>query len=243
MELEVILQHGWAFNAACWKDWEACFSRLGQVHILDRGYFGAEHDQKTPSLMAGCNFPNIWSKRADTLRLVVAHSLGLHLLPLDVLKQASYLVIIGGFANFHLPGPPGQASRKALALMKEKLLVQPHTVLNDFYKKCYYPAPAKPESLRKVNLKLLQADLALLDETSFKPQDIFCGKTIILHGAKDCIVSSVQAHQLSLIIPSSQVTIKPGSGHALPFTDTNWCIETIFDNLFIGAPEYEHSRY
>ena len=83
---QVIAAHGWAGDATVWRAWQQRFEARGwHWDAIERGY-----GQREPHQPSWAELPG--------QRLVIAHSLGLHLLPEPVLQQADAVVSLAGFA-------------------------------------------------------------------------------------------------------------------------------------------------
>jgi pimeloyl-[acyl-carrier protein] methyl ester esterase len=200
---EVHFYHGWGFNADLWKNWVrmASFSRY---HLFDRGYTGNPHGPE--------------DFRDDSkIRIVIAHSFGLHFIPEDVIRQAGLIVIIGGFEQFHPEGD--RASRKKLARMINRFSEMPLTVMTDFYTNCMYPEKQIVGSPGKLELDLLGEDLGLLNESRLLTLDALRNKSVLLfHGRDDIIVPSVQSVALHSLLPGSRLIEIARAGHMIPLT-------------------------
>ena len=99
--VEIILQHGWAFDCSCFRGLVNHLREYPDCRILiqtpDRGYFG-----KTKSVKP-------FGREAST-KVVIAHSLGLHLLPAEILQSADLIVLASTFRHFH-GGNQGECKR------------------------------------------------------------------------------------------------------------------------------------
>lgn len=191
----------------------------------DRGYF-AEASATTGF------------QQEDSIKILIAHSLGLHLLPPDLFAQTDLLVAISSFSSFHGPDAVSQKrSRRALRLMKEKLNAAPMDVIDDFYTNCYHPLLTRQALLRrgsaeKLDGDLLYKDLDFMDQNVLPPELLCAPKhTLFLHGSEDSIVS--QEHSLALHKTTSQssLIVFEGVGHALPFTHAAPCWFSIRQSL------------
>ena len=215
-KIDVILQHGWAFDSSCWRGW---FPHLKEnpdcevrVQAADRGYFG-----EARKLEAFQNDPS-------SCKIVVAHSLGLHLLPDEILKSTDLLVLAGAFSYFHTGDAMDQKrSRRTVNVMLEKLSVDALAVLDDFYSNCYKPLLTSQMLLMRktenVNVDLLQEDLELLNTNHFDLNKIrHIPNVLILQGSEDCIVTPKQSQALHEEVKGSDMVLFEGAGHSLPLT-------------------------
>ncbi|MBK9142143.1 MAG: alpha/beta hydrolase [Candidatus Melainabacteria bacterium] len=239
-DAQIIFQHGWAFDADSFKIWEELLERspvaVPDLVYLERGYFGREASRSVP-------------EKKNRLRITVAHSLGLHLLPEEAF-DCDLLVLISSFASFHPTGRAGERlSRKIIRRMLDKigkLGDEPASVLREFHRSCQEDSPRCAEPMRGSNrswipetdkittggLERLRQDLELLDRVELERRKIeSAGKILIMHGEEDRIVDLERALELKdLLEPASLVTF-PGAGHALPYTGAPACIEKIREAL------------
>jgi pimeloyl-[acyl-carrier protein] methyl ester esterase len=228
MNFEWILQHGWGFDGSAWREWTARLaednSRKHIVHVAERGYFGDA--EVKPSF-----------SQEKTFKVVVAHSLGLHLLNERVLPEADLIVLVSSFVAFHSDSDEeSRRSRKLVSRMLKKLTTEPETVLADFYKNCYSPfsdhTSVLPGDGSKLNVDLLLSDLKLLDEHVFTVGSLPCDATLlVLHGDKDQIVDVEAIDEIRTVRPVNRCITISGAGHALPFTHAEACLMAISNEL------------
>lgn len=200
---EIHFYHGWGFDSEIWRSWirEARFDRY---HVFDRGYTG---HPVSPSEF-----------RTDSeIRILVAHSLGLHFVPEQVLGQADLMVVCSGFNCFH-SGVNSPGHRK-LTRMINRFAGMPMTVLTSFYTNCMHPEQRIMDSPGKMNLDLLEHDLNFLNECRLEHPGTITGKQVLLfHGKEDIIVPVEQSLELHNLLPGSRLIEIAGGGHMLPVT-------------------------
>ncbi|MFO0040321.1 MAG: hypothetical protein ACK522_15445, partial [Synechococcaceae cyanobacterium] len=110
--IQVIAMHGWAGDAANWGPWRIATTELPLTwRCGERGYGGA--DPVAPS----------WGPQGR--RVVLAHSLGPHLLAPEVLAEAEAVVLLASFGRFVPPGRGGRRLRVALEGMAAALADRP----------------------------------------------------------------------------------------------------------------------
>lgn len=209
--MEVIAYHGWGFDSNCWRPWQQWIVQQGgQFQAFDRGYFGAAVQPQFTS---------------SEPKIILAHSYGLHLCPIEQLKQADSLIIFGSFVSFHPEASRlKRRSQQMVQQMIDRFSVDPVLVLQNFCRKCYQPQPA-PETIPDMHdVDQLQQDLKALNQAeldlSWNSKD---KSIIILQGSEDRIVATTQGKQLAEQIPQSQYREVNGAGHALPFTHAAEC--------------------
>lgn len=163
--LQVIAMHGWCGEAGHWQPWRQAFDQRGwSWQSGERGYGGA------PPQWPG------WQTRGR--RVVIAHSLGPHLLSAGVLAAAEAVVLLASFGRFVPPGPAGRRLRHALAAM-EAQLASPESasaMLRQFLQEAAAPEaadqlPAGPADRRlgEPERQRLREDLGLLGRCSGLP--------------------------------------------------------------------------
>ena len=107
--MQILAMHGWAGQACTWSHWRQHFEAGGSIWTSAyRGYGG-----EAPVSPAWNPNPN--------RRVLIAHSLGLHLLPAAVLAQADAVVLLGSFSSFVPHGRAGRAVAAALQGMQAAL--------------------------------------------------------------------------------------------------------------------------
>ena len=101
---QVIAAHGWAGDASVWRAWQRSFEALGwRWQSVEQGYSGQQPYQ--PS----------WAADVGQ-RLLISHSLGIHMLPASVLADAQAIVLLAGFsALFHPSDRPGRPLLRGMA--------------------------------------------------------------------------------------------------------------------------------
>lgn len=206
MALEVLLQHGWGWDAGCWDTWLPSAPAGVRLLTADRGYFGA------PSTPVG------------QPRVLVAHSFGLHLLEPRWLAGAQLVVVLGGFQVFHPEGEAGRHSQRLVGRMRQRLARESVALLTDFHNQCFSPETGQYSLPGQVEQQVLAADLERLDAQALD----LCAlaavpRVLLLHGDQDRIVPVERAQALHRQLPKSRLQLVPGAGHALPFTRAPAC--------------------
>ena len=224
MPTTIIAYHGWGFNRACWQPWKDLFAQQGEDLLMsDRGYF------------ISSSLP-ITSLTTDHRTVVLAHSYGLHLCPVEQLQRADLLILFSSFLSFH---PQLQSKRRRSHSMLSQMMTQfeanPQSVLETFKTKCYHPVlwERSADFSKALNSELLLHDLKDLDICS---SDISLlkkiPKVLILHGVQDRIVSVEKGRELFEHLPDNSQYIEiEQAGHGLPFTHTDACWSWICQRL------------
>ncbi|MSR83043.1 MAG: alpha/beta hydrolase [Candidatus Latescibacteria bacterium] len=204
--IEILLQHGWGWDAGCWAGWRDVVPSEVRLLEADRGYFGA------PSSPVG------------QPQVLVAHSFGLHLLEPRWLATAELVVVFGGFQAFHPEGEAGRRSRRLVGRMHQRLDRESDALLADFRARCFSPETGQYSPPGEVEQQVLAMDLECLDTQALDLRPLIAvPRVLLLHGDQDQIVPVAQARQLHQCLPNSRLEIIPGAGHALPLTRAPAC--------------------
>lgn len=204
--------HGWAGEAGNWQPWQAATSERGWSWCCgERGY------GRQPATMPE------WQPAAR--RLLIAHSLGPHLLPPQLLEGADAVVLLASFGRFLPPGPEGRRLAATLQAMAAQLQ-RPETarrMLEQFLSLAASPAsaaglPPGPADgpLGPDQRQRLQDDLQLLGRCAGLPtgfrRDV---PVLIIEAGADAIVPPATRQLLRQALPQASVIELAGAGHAL----------------------------
>jgi len=210
--LQLIAMHGWCGDSRSWDPWLPLWQRRGwRCSCGERGY------GNRAALQPG------WAEGPGP-RVVIAHSLGPHLLPATVLQQADALVLLSSFAGFVPAGRDGRNLRAALDGMTRELVgPDPGAMLQAFLQQVAAPSPpgllqATPavEPLTASGLQQLQDDLELLAQTTGLPKGFPTGAAILLvQAGADRIVAPLARRALEEALPEADVLTLRGAGHGL----------------------------
>jgi len=217
-QLQVIAMHGWAGTAAGWAPFEAAAAARGWPwRSGERGYGGAP-----------AHLPR-WG--TEGVRVLIGHSMGVHLLPPSLLASAERVVLLASFGRFVPPGREGRAVRAALAAMDAALADGPdpqesagraQQLLRTFLAEAAAPDP--PDHLppgpadRPVQAaarRLLRQDLACLAASTDLPAGFPDGVPVLLvEAGQDRIVAESVRQLLRQRLPEAERIVLPQAGHA-----------------------------
>jgi pimeloyl-[acyl-carrier protein] methyl ester esterase len=224
--------HGWAGQSSDWEPWRQVFEPLGwRWRSAERGY------GTLPRAMPG------WGE--GRWRLLIAHSLGPHLLPTSVLAAADGVVLLASFARFLPAGPAGRRGRAAIEGMIAQLGDPPPPdpgsgevaerreaataqraweMLRTFMEEAAAPDPVALMPAGGVaqappgpaSRWRLRRDLLLLRETSGLPEGFpRQARVLIVEAELDRIVAPEAKRALREALPHAEVIVMPAAGHAL----------------------------
>ena len=213
MGVDLIAMHGWGGDHRSWAPWDAAAAERGwRLSCGERGY-----GRLTPRLPS-------WGGAGE--RVVLVHSLGLHLLPAELLEQATALVLLASFGRFVPQGRPGRRLQQALQGMAAQLEAgdaEAEAMLRQFLTEAAAPAPPEwlphgplEDGLSAEGRQRLHDDLALLGRTDGLP-DGFPGsaRVLIVEAAEDRIVAPESRALLRSALPQAEVLTLEGVGHSL----------------------------
>ncbi|MDP2107046.1 MAG: alpha/beta hydrolase [Desulfobulbaceae bacterium] len=211
--MRFVFQHGGGFSSSCWNGW---LDLLDAPAILgNRGYWD------TSVLLNNSDI------QPDSI--LICHSLGIHLVPQDLIHMADMVVIISGFAHFHGDTvADGRFTKRHVQRMLSRLATEPEQLIRDFHRDCEFT-----ESLihvKTINTALLTSDLQVLNESRLEKS--YCQRwppTLLIHGRDDRIISPLRAEELAVLPKKSQLRIIDGAGHGLPFNQPSLCLNLIVD--------------
>lgn len=209
---QVIAMHGWASDGSQWQPLEARLRARGwHWWSGERGY--GERPPHEPR----------WQEGGP--RLVIAHSLGPHLLPAEVLATADAVVLLASFGRFVPPGKAGRRLRAALEGMGTALAdaATARPMLRRFLEQAAAPesvealAPGPADGdLPATGLGRLRDDLALLARTDGLPEAFPAALPVLLvEAGEDRIVAPEARALLRDALPRAACLTLPGAGHAL----------------------------
>jgi len=210
--MQLIAMHGWASDAQRWGPLQAAWTARGwHGQCGDRGY--GPRPPQTVDWMEG-----------GGPRVVIAHSLGLHLLPTPVLERADAVVLLASFGRFVPEGREGRPLRHAMTAMAHQLGgPQAEAMLKTFQQRAAAPQPTSllppgitAEPLSDRGRHQLEEDLQLLTSTAglpagFPPQ----ARVLIVEGGEDQIVVPEARQLLRNAVPTADTLVLAGVGHCL----------------------------
>ncbi len=210
--MQLIAMHGWAGDAQGWGAFESAWGNRGwSWQCGDRGY--GQLPARTVAWQPG-----------PGPRVVIAHSLGPHLLPATLLAQADAVVLLASFGRFVPEGSSGRRLRAAVAAMAEQLSCdQASTMLQTFLERAAAPQPVSllPPVISDTPLPAagrhrLAVDLELLASTSGLPEGFPSGaRLLIVEAGADQIVVPEARQLLKQALPSADRLHLAGVGHCL----------------------------
>jgi pimeloyl-[acyl-carrier protein] methyl ester esterase len=227
--VQLIAMHGWAGDGGHWQAWQpAAASRGWGLQLGERGY------GQRPAVLPP------WPLHGR--KGLICHSLGLHLVPPEVLAASEAVVLLASFGRFVPPGAAGRPLRIALAGMAAELQesgdeltdsLRAQHLLQRFLRKVLGPgagagvqagigpppgAPPGPaaQPIGPAGRDRLRCDLELLARLTALPASFPRQvPVLLLEAADDPIVHPAARDRLRQELPQAQVKLLSGLGHAM----------------------------
>lgn len=211
MTLQILAMHGWSSQAQHWQPWIEAFAAKGwRCRCGERGY-----GQQPPAMPA-------WGQ--EGLRVVMANSMGIHLVDQALLASAEAVVLLAGFGRFVPQGPPGAVLRLQLAAMDQYLQQGDVAGLFERFRAqvaAPLPVDCLPEGLPAEavaadGIRRLRDDLAKLGQLQGLPPTFPHPAPVLnVEAAEDRVVHPRARQALRQALPTADHLLLPGSGHAL----------------------------
>jgi pimeloyl-[acyl-carrier protein] methyl ester esterase len=208
----ILAMHGWAGDSRGWEPFATAAAARGWTwQCLERGYGTAAARSAD------------WDP-AGRRRVLVAHSLGPHLLPAALLASADAIVLLASFGRFIPPGREGRQLATAIAGMTDALAgAEAEAMLRRFLAEAAAPQPLSrlngtivDTPLGPAGRRRLHDDLALLAASrslpAALPADLPC---LIVEAGADRIVAPRTRELLRQERPAAAVLTYPEAGHCL----------------------------
>ena len=211
--IQLIAMHGWAGDGGHWQAWQpAAASRGWGLQLGERGY------GQRPAVLPP------WPLHGR--KGLICHSLGLHLVPPEVLAASEAVVLLASFGRFVPPGAAGRPLRIALAGMAAELQesgdeltdsLRAQQLLQRFLRKVLGPgAGPADQPIGAAGRDRLRCDLELLGRLTALPASFPRQvPVLLLEAADDPIVHPAARDRLRQELPQAQVKLLAGLGHAM----------------------------
>ncbi len=223
---QVIAMHGWSGDSHSWVPWIRHFKHhCWSWQSAERGY--GNRREHMP----------LWQDDPDPLKLqrrvVIAHSLGPHLLPNTLFSKATDVVLLASFSRFVPQGAKGRALKTGLKSMRRCLGSDAEAdMLTAFLKRAATPSPPDglprgpiQDGLSHEGRQRLTDDLDRLIASTELPLGLRATTRVLAVEAElDAIVVPAARQELrdalqTRLEHSAEHWCMPGSGHALLVPD------------------------
>ena len=212
---QVIAMHGWSGDSHSWVSWIRHFKHHHwSWQSGERGY--GQRQEHMP----------FWQDDPDPIelqrRVVIAHSLGPHLLPDAVLAQATDVVLLASFSRFVPEGPKGRALKTGLKSMLRCLGSDAEAeMLTTFLRRAAAPSP--PDGLPRGPIQeglSIEGRQRLSDDL-----DRLIASAELPLGLQDTIrVLVVEAAQDAIVVPAARQELRDALQTRLQHPAEHWCL-------------------
>ena len=212
---QVIAMHGWSGDSHSWVSWIRHFKHHHwSWQSGERGY--GQRQEHMP----------FWQDDPDPIelqrRVVIAHSLGPHLLPDAVLAQATDVVLLASFSRFVPEGPKGRALKTGLKSMRRCLGSDAEAeMLTTFLRRAAAPSP--PDGLPRGPIQeglSIEGRQRLSDDL-----DRLIASAELPVGLQDTTrVLVVEAAQDSIVVPAARQELRDALQTRLQHPAEHWCL-------------------
>ena len=212
---QVIAMHGWSGDSHSWVSWIRHFKHHHwSWQSGERGY--GQRQEHMP----------FWQDDPDPIelqrRVVIAHSLGPHLLPDAVLAQATDVVLLASFSRFVPEGPKGRALKTGLKSMLRCLGSDAEAeMLTTFLRRAAAPSP--PDGLPRGPIQeglSIEGRQRLSDDL-----DRLIASAELPVGLQDTTrVLVVEAAQDSIVVPAARQELRDALQTRLQHPAEHWCL-------------------
>ena len=225
---QIISQHGWGLDQSMWNKVKEEFIRQNWIwQDNNRGYYSDPYVK--------VNW--IRDDSENNKKVVICHSLGIHLIGKEILREASHIVLINSFYNFIPSNNESKITMRTLLRMEKKINSgEVRFMLEEFINRSFMPnqVDIKFKSIfnlksKQINLKNLLKDFQklYLQKSTFS---LFSKNTdiLLIKSKNDLILKDYASDEFVYLLNNSQIN-KPklvqieGQGHLID----NSCIVKI----------------
>ena len=159
---EIISQHGWAFDSSLWTELRKIYIDSSWIwQDSERGYFNR-------ALVS----PKWINNSHNQKKVIIIHSLGIHLIDKNILLNASHAIFINSFYNFIPKNKDRKLIERALEKMNNKFNnLEIKFMLNEFYKNSFLPNKIDLNYKKAISIKFDNANISYL-KNDFKKLSI-----------------------------------------------------------------------
>ena len=202
---QIISQHGWGLDQSIWDKLKEEFIKQNWIwQDNDRGYYSD----------SSIRVKWIKNDSSKNKKVALCHSLGVHLIGKEILKEASHIVLINSFNNFIPTNNESKITLKTLRRMEKKInTLEVRFMLEEFITRSFMPnqVDIKFKSIfnlnsKQINLKRLLKDFQKL---YFQPStfDLFSenAEVLIIKSKNDFILKEYASNEFINLLNGSQI--------------------------------------
>ena len=220
---QVISQHGWGLDSSIWIKYKNQFTNNNWLwQDNERGYFSK---QSIKPKWKGDN-------SEDSIKLAICHSLGIHLIEKEILKEASHILLINSFYNFIPKNDERRVTIKALKRMEKKITTsEVSLMLKEFIHRSFIPNQIDPyyesvfaRQLQTINKFMLLDDFKKLYlEKESIPLFSNHAEILVIKSNKDMILKEFSINEFISILSKT----KPNKTKIIKLEDQGHILDNI----------------
>jgi len=202
---QIISQHGWGLDQSIWNKLKEEFIRQNWTwQDNDRGYY-SDFCVKVKWIKNNSN---------KNKKVALCHSLGIHLIGKEILKEASHIVLINSFLNFIPSNNENKITIRTLRRMENKINTREvHFMLEAFITRSFMPnqVDIKFKSIFNLNSKQININRLLKDFQKLYLQEntfnLFSAdaEVLIVKSKNDFILKEYASNEFINLLNNSQI--------------------------------------
>ena len=202
---QCISQHGWGLDQSIWNELKDEFIKQNWIwQDNDRGYYADAYVKAK------------WIKNDSdkNKKVALCHSLGLHLMEKEILKEASHIVLINSFYNFIPTNNESKITMRTLQRMEKKINTREvRSMLEEFISRSFMPnqVDMKFKSIFNLNSKQINLENLLKDFQKLYVQNskfnLFSqfAEVLIIKSQNDFILKEYASNEFINFLNGSQI--------------------------------------
>ena len=205
---QIISQHGWGLDQSLWNKLKEDLIRQNWIwQDNDRGYY-SDFCVKVKWIKTNSD---------NNKKVALCHSLGVHLIEKEILKEASHIILINSFFNFIPTNNESNITMRTLRKMEKKINTsEVRFMLEEFISRSFMPNQVDIKFKSNFNLNSKQINLKRLlkdfQKLYFQPStfDLFSenAEVLIIKSKKDFILKEYASNEFVNLLNNYQI-IKP----------------------------------
>ena len=202
---QIISQHGWGLDQSLWNKLKEDLIRQNWIwQDNDRGYY-SDFCVKVKWIKNNSN---------KNKKVALCHSLGIHLIGKEILKEASHIVLINSFLNFIPSNNENKITIRTLRRMENKINTREvHFMLEAFITRSFMPnqVDIKFKSIFNLNSKQININRLLKDFQKLYLQEntfnLFSAdaEVLIVKSKNDFILKEYASNEFINLLNNSQI--------------------------------------
>ena len=202
---QIISQHGWGLDQSIWNKLRENFIRQNWIwQDNDRGYY-SDYCVKVKWIKTNSD---------QHKKVALCHSLGIHLIEKEILKEASHIILINSFFNFIPTNNESDITMRILRKMEKKINTsEVRFMLEEFISRSFMPNQVDIKFKSNFNLNSKQINLKRLlkdfQKLYFQPStfDLFSenAEVLIIKSKNDFILKEYAFNEFINLLNNSLI--------------------------------------